>query len=111
MTTTTNDLPTTRPYDRRAVDRGVLFRRLKPSEILSAVTLVVALVTALGWRFTSIAEVEARVSTLERQVDSVTAGVRFTNYLLCVQLRRPDPAMLPAGCAPVRQLPAVRPVR
>lgn len=42
-----------------------------------------------------------RISVLEEKVSGLEENSRFTNYLLCVQIRRNDPAGVPPGCAPV----------
>ncbi len=42
-----------------------------------------------------------RISVLEVKVSGLEESQRFTNYLLCVQIRRTDPAAVPPGCDPI----------
>ena len=44
---------------------------------------------------------DAQISRLEHRVDTLSARQGFTNYLLCVQMRMTNPAMLPPDCAPI----------
>lgn len=60
------------------------------------VLFVIAALMALG--FTNPMR---RIAALETKVSGLEENQRFTNYLLCVQFRRNDPAAIPPDCAPV----------
>ncbi len=70
--------------DRRADDRppdakvGLLFRGLKPTEILAALLLAALLLGATGWRWYSVTGLEARVARIEvlqlRMLDIMCKG-------------------------------------
>lgn len=66
---------------------------------------ILAILVALGWTFTSpnrrIAAVEARVTANEKAISTLAEQQRFTNYMLCVNARRTDPASAPPDCAPI----------
>jgi hypothetical protein len=78
---------------------------LKPSEILSVIALIAALIAVLGWRFqspaASIAAVEVRATRLEYRVDTLFEQGRLTNYMQCVTLRLDHPELLPRDCMPI----------
>jgi hypothetical protein len=46
---------------------------------------------------------ETRVNNVSARVDTLYQKADFTNYLLCVQIRRTDPASTPPGCDPLIQ--------
>lgn len=104
--------------DRRSADHGALHRALTASEMIMALVGLMGLgagaLAAIGWRSTSPASALAaignrvdtnsgRITHLERRVDTLETQQSFTNYLLCVQLRRTDPAAVPPDCAPIFQ--------
>ncbi len=81
--------------------RGRWFQSVSLSEFLTALALLSALLSALGWRYYSPALIESRVTAVEHRVDTLSSDLKFTNYLQCVQLRKTDPMSLPPGCAPI----------
>lgn len=81
------------PLRRRLRLLAWLGRDLKPTDIIIA---ILALLGAFGF-----VNPIRRISALETRVSGLEESQRFTNYLLCVQIRRNDPAGVPPGCAPV----------
>lgn len=82
---------------------------LKLRDVLVAIA---AVILALGFTFTTprsqIRQLRAADSALDRRVtanEKEIAGLReqqrFTNYMLCVNARRTDPASAPPDCIPL----------
>lgn len=93
------------PYDattRRAKARAMLARPLGWKELGLG---VLAILAALGWTITSpgrrLDKLDTRMARTESRVDTLFDQQRFTNYLLCVQIRRTDPLAVPPDCAPI----------
>lgn len=70
-----------------------LTRDVKPKD---AVLFILAALAALG--FTNPIR---RITALETRVSGLEEAQRFTNYMLCVNARRTDPASAPPDCAPL----------
>lgn len=93
-------------YDRRGTRRpqnnwrGFWQRHLRPSEILALAILGGMVLTVVDRLRVNL---EPRVIALEHRVDSLAGDLKFTNYMLCVQQRRTDPAAVPPDCAPIFQ--------
>lgn len=104
MTHTTPDLhePYTPDSDRRSRARAFLTKDLSAKDVI---LFLFAAIIALGWRFSSpssrIAALEVRVLAAEKEISALAEGQRFTNYMLCVNARRTDPASAPPDCAPI----------
>lgn len=77
----------------------------RPLTLKDLVLGLVGILVALGWTVTTpgkrIDKLEARVTHVEKTVDTLSEQQRFTNYMLCVNARRTDPASVPPDCAPV----------
>ena len=112
--------PRTVPPTRTASSGGFRHLAATAGHWLMVATGVLALLGVLG-RFTGVhlagpndasAQITARVdstvgriTSLERTVNGqgeqlrdLQEGVRLTNYIQCVELRRSDPAAVPPGC-------------
>lgn len=60
------------------------------------ILFVIAALAALG-----LSNPIKRIGALEQRVDGIEEQQRFTNYLLCVQIRRTDPSLAPKDCTPI----------
>lgn len=69
------------------------------------VIAVLAILAALGWSINTpgkrIDALDVRVTRTERRTDTLAEAQRFTNYMLCVNARRNDPASAPPDCVPI----------
>lgn len=70
-----------------------LTRDVSPKDV---VLFIIAALMALGF-----SNPIRRIAALETRVGGLEESQRFTNYLLCTQLRRTDPAATPSDCVPV----------
>lgn len=108
-------------YDRRTQDAprpATLATAVSLSKglvaIVGALTILTAAAGALGFHTSSpgksldavsvrVDSNVARITRMERRVDTLATQQTFTNYLLCVQMRTTNPALLPPDCAPIFQ--------
>lgn len=83
----------------------VLGRDVHLRDIGTILVAIAALIGALGFVVTSpgkqIEAINVRVTRVELRADSAAEQQRFANYMLCVLIRRSDPAAVPPGCAPI----------
>lgn len=84
----------------------------KDVTIKDIVFAVAGLVAALGFSINSpnkridalvvnLAGATTRIDHAERRIDTLAEAQRFTNYMLCVNARRTDPASAPPDCVPI----------
>lgn len=80
-------------------------RWLRPTEILSALALIGALIAVLGWHIQSpadsIRDIELRLARAEKRIDTVFTAIHLTNYMQCVAFRTDHPELLPPECPPI----------
>lgn len=101
-------------YDRRGSSRPPgdgqkpWLRRVTLSDVIAAIALLGMVLSVIGWRAYSPQQLAGQISAeaiarvaLERRVDSLANQQQFTNYMLCVLVRRTDPLAVPATCSPV----------
>lgn len=98
-----DDAPSYNPRsERRSRTRELFARTMTLRDVLLA---ILATIAALGWTITSpgrrIAMVETRVTAAEKDIGTLSEAQRFTNYMLCMNARRTDPASAPPGCDPI----------
>jgi hypothetical protein len=80
--------------------RGFL-RRVSFSETVAALLLIGGGLSVLGWRRVSYDELEGRITANTKRIEALESRLTLTNYMLCVQLRKNDPASLPSDCSPI----------
>lgn len=83
----------------------VLGRDIHLRDIGTILVAIAALIGALGFVITSpgkrFDDYNTRLTRVELRADSAAEQQRFANYMLCVLIRRSDPAAVPPGCAPI----------
>lgn len=66
---------------------------------------LLAILAALGFTVNTpgkkLDALDVRVTHSERRIDTLAEAQRFTNYMLCVNARRTDPASAPTDCTPI----------
>lgn len=88
-------------------DRSRLLRFLVPKDALTVVAIAAAIIAALGFSLNSpskrIDALDIRLTRVELRADSAAEAQRFANYMLCVLIRKTDPASVPPGCPPTTE--------
>lgn len=78
-----------------------------PKDALTVAAIVAAIIAALGFSLNSpskrIDALDVRLSRVEQRADSAAEAQRFANYMLCVLIRKTDPASVPPGCPPTTE--------
>lgn len=96
--------PSYDPSSQRRRDRARAFFS-KPVGWKHVGMFIIACLAALGWTINTpgkrLDALDARVLRTEKRIDTLAEQQRFTNYMLCVNARRTDPASVPPDCAPV----------
>ncbi|MFI5228386.1 MAG: hypothetical protein ACHQWU_04910 [Gemmatimonadales bacterium] len=72
-----------------------------PVTLLAILALAATAADALGYRRTTVNDLDSRVTLVEKRVDSLAHRLELTNYMQCVEMRRNDPSALPSDCAPI----------
>lgn len=85
-------------------ERSRLLRFFIPKDAITLIALIAAIIAALGFSMNSpgrrIDALDVRVTRVELRADSSAENQRFANYMLCVLIRKSDPASVPPGCPP-----------
>lgn len=80
-------------------------RDLTARDVATALVGLAAMIAAFGWTINSpgkqIRALDTRVTQAEHRIDTLAEQQRFTNYMLCVNARRTDPASAPPDCTPI----------
>lgn len=67
-------------------------RRFRMSDLGSLFAILAGVLTLVAW-------VDQRVANVEHRVDAIEKQMELTNYILCVNARRNDPASAPPRCS------------
>lgn len=105
MPTDTRPAPPFPPYtplSRRRDRARAWISRTTPHDVLLAILAILAglgvSILTPGMRLTKL---ELRAERVDRRIDTLAEQQRFTNYMLCVNARRTDPASAPPDCSPI----------
>jgi hypothetical protein len=103
---------------------GALSRKLTVKDLMTGLVAIAAVIGALGWSFSSpqkqismlsvataarFDSTNHRVGANEHRLETLEEQQRFSNYMLCVLVRRSDPAAVPPDCPAAAPIPRGRP--